>query len=150
MNVRDVIKHGLAYVGAPYVYRGKGLELWDPSGPKTHHWGVDVFDCSGLVTTAYRDAGGKDLRFTHAAQTMFDEFPHRSADALEFGLLKFYGASVKAVTHVCFSLGNGLVLEAAGGDATTRTPADAKARGARVRVVFDGRHDLVGWRALPS
>lgn len=149
MNLRDVIKHALTYAGAPYVWCGKGLELWDPAGPKTHHWGFEVFDCSGFVTTAYLEAGGKDLRFTHAAQTMFDEFPHRSADAGEFGLLKFYGASMKAVTHVGFSLGNGLVLEAAGGDATTRTPADAKARGARVRVVFDGRHDFLGWRCWP-
>jgi cell wall-associated NlpC family hydrolase len=149
MNDRDVIKYALGYLGAPYVWKGKGLELWDVAGPKSHHWGFPVFDCSGFVTTAYREAGGKDLRFTHAAQTMFDEFPHRSADASDFGLLKLYGASPANVTHVGLSLGNGLVLEAAGGDATTTSPSLAKARGACVRVVFDTRRDFLGWRAWP-
>lgn len=149
MNTRDIIKHALAYVGAPYVWRGKGLELWDAAGPKSHHWGFPVFDCSGFVCAAYLEAGGPDLRFTHATQTMFDEFPHRSTDALEFGLLKLYGSGPKTITHVALSLGNGLVLEAAGGDATTTSPSVAKARGACVRVGFDGRHDFLGWRCWP-
>ena len=134
-------------MGAPYVWRGKGLELWDAAGAKSHHWGEPVFDCSGLVTTAIHEAGGPDWRLTHSAQTLFDALARAETPRTPrgtFGELKFYGASPKSVTHVAIDLGHGLVLEAAGGDATTTTPAIARARGARVRVVFDGRHDCVG------
>ncbi len=146
MNPRSIVHHALRYLGAPYVWRGKGLDLWSPVAPLSHHWGEEVFDCSGLVTTALKDAGGPDWRFTHSAQALFDEL--KPVDAGAFGSLKFYGANAKAVTHVAFDLGNGLVLEAAGGDSTTVTPSIAKQRGAKVRVALDYRRDGVGSRAL--
>lgn len=150
LTPRAVAHAALRFIGCPYVWKGKGLELWTPQGLQRHGYGTHVFDCSGLIGMALLTAGGKDRRATHAAQTYFDEFP--AIDNAEmFGALRFYGVGPKAITHISLSLGNGLIIEAAGGDSTTTTLQAAKARpNAKVRVGFDIRRDLVGARLLPG
>ncbi len=64
-------------------------------------------------------------------------------DGIYFGTKGIDGAPGRAV-HVATALGNGLMLEAAGGDETTTTKAEAERRGAcvRVRTIFS-RKDLL-------
>lgn len=150
----DIIPHATRHVGAPYVWRGKGRSLWTPRSLVPHPWAGYVFDCSGLVTTAIKAAGGPDLRATHSAQTMFDQFP--IADEFDgAGVLRFYGPSRLHVSHVAICLGRNergqvLVVEAAGGDETTTTPLSAQQRGAKVRQGVELRRDFLGSRSVPT
>lgn len=142
VTIDDVVDRALVYQGAPYTWRGKGVYLWSPSGLVLHAFGEPVFDCSGLVTVALRDAGGPDWRATRNAESMRQAFP--SCDPWEFGALRLYGTPAKA-THVAFALHRGLVLEAAGGDSTTTSPTEARRRRhAAVRVNRDRRPDFLG------
>lgn len=155
LDPEAVIRAAQQYLGCWYVWKGKGATLWTKGrGLVPHNFGGLVFDCSGLVTTAIKQAGGADLRATHAAQTLFDELQEcPTPDAR--GVLRFYGKSPERVTHVSISLGINErghlgVLEAAGGDETTTTIEAAKARhNARVRQGPDLRRDFLGARYLP-
>lgn len=146
LTPRGVIHAALRAQGCLYLWQGKGHELWTPNGLKSNGLGIPAYDCSGLVTCALHDAGGPDWRATHNAAALWQALrPADSAGA--FGVLRFYGGA--RVSHVALSLGNDLVLEAGGGDQTTTSLEIARRQGARVRVVFDGRRDLMGARLLP-
>lgn len=142
-----MIAAALQYLGAPYVWKGKGDVLWTPAGLARHAFGRPVFDCSGLVTVAIHESGGPDYRATQNAGTMFAAWPI-APDPEARGVLRFYGHTGH-VSHVAISMGrtNGVleVLEAAGGDETTACPK----AGACVRVGPELRRDFVGARVLP-
>lgn len=147
--------------GAPYVWGGKGLSLWSPTGLIAHPWTVPVYDCAGLVTVSLMAAGGPDLRATHSAQTLFDasspaQVPHRPGTAL------FYGSDAKGITHVAIVLGcgacpaSGLMgrhgywkVEAAGGGRGTTTPQRDLLGLARVTIRRENRADLIEARDFP-
>jgi len=148
ITARGVIHAALRSQGAPYLWQGKGYDVWTPNGLKTNGLGLAAFDCSGLVTSALRDANGPDWRATHNAKSLWDVLAG-CENANSFGCLRFYGVSSGRPTHVALALGNDLVLEAGGGDQTTTSLEIARRQGARVRVVFDGRRDLLGARYLP-
>ena len=145
---RGVIHAALRHQGAPYLWKGKGLHLWTPSGLQGNGLdGVWAFDCSGLVTVALHDAGGPDWRAAHNADSLYRLLePEQNPNA--WGCLRFYGTLTRA-THIAIALGNELVLEAGGGDQRTTSLELARRQGARVRVVFDTRKDLLGARKLP-
>ncbi len=148
-----LILNARRFLGSPYVWQGKGKSLWSPRGLILHAWVGQVFDCSGLVTCAAKLAGGPDFRATHAAQTMFDEFPV-AGDFEAPGVLRFYGTSRTNVTHVAICTGHDaqgrvLVIEAAGGDQTTTSPMVAQQRGAKVREGHEMRRDFLGGRVMP-
>jgi cell wall-associated NlpC family hydrolase len=145
---RGVIHAALRCQGSPYLWGGKGLVQWTPQGLRPHGLGLPVYDCSGLVTCALNDAGGPDWRGTHTARLLWEALP-LCDNANSVGCLRFYGASRASVTHVSIALGGDLVLEAGGGDRSTTSLEIARRQGARVRVVFDGRRDLLGARLLP-
>lgn len=111
-----------------------------------------AFDCAGLVLWSAFRAGGPDLRGWWSADHLWKFLPMFAADEHagdDSFRLNFYGSEAKGATHVSFDLGRGQVLEAAGGDSTTLTPADAAARpAAHVRVGFGMRGDLLGTRSL--
>lgn len=146
-----MIAAALHYLGAPYVWKGKGDVLWTPAGLTRHAFGRPVFDCSGLVTVALFESGGKDYRATHNAGAMFFGWPI-AADPEARGVLRFYGTGkgfAAHVSHVAISMGrvNGVleVLEAAGGDQLTTCPKP----GACVRVGPELRRDYLGSRVIP-
>ncbi len=143
-----MIAAALGFLGAPYVWKGKGWFLWSPTRFIPHAFGSPVFDCSGLVTVALREAGGPDFTGTHNAQAMFDQFP-AAPDPTARGVLRFYGTSPRNVTHVAICMGpvggKVEVLEAAGGDSRTTSPKP----GACVRVGPELRRDYLGSRVLP-
>lgn len=151
LSIEAVIAAAQRYAGCPYVWRGKGRELWSPKGLARHEWIGHVFDCSGLIGQAIKDAGGPDLRATHSAQSYFDHFPVAElADAR--GVLRLYGESPERVTHValCLGLTGGqvIVIEAAGGGHRTINPMIAAEQGARVRSGPERRRDYLGSREI--
>lgn len=152
MNVDDFVDAALAHVGRDYIWRGKGFQMWDPvRGLVSSPWVDGGFDCSGLVTVAMRTAKGPDKVATWNAKAMFEALePVDRPPRGQYGHLHFYGPSSTQIDHVAIALGNGLVLEAAGGGSTTTTPKDARRIGARVRLARDRRLDFRGARLLPT
>lgn len=142
--------------GAPYVWKGKGMHLWDrDKGHIAHAFGRDVFDCAGLVTTALQRSGGPDWRYTHNAQTLFDLSIPAVLRSRPLHLL-FYGPHEKAVDHVAVIIGCAachdppkyLKIEAAGGGRQTLVP-QVPLGVARVMVRRENRTDFLGERMLP-
>lgn len=148
MNAEKVLDSLLAFQGAPYTWRGKGLYLWSPSGLVPHAFGQRVFDCSGLIGQGIKDAGGPDWIATRSAESYRTLLPPAS-NAWAFGVLRLYGYNGKA-THVAFVVRAGYVIEAAGGDSTTTSPEEAmKRRNARVAINRDRRGDFMSAVSLP-
>lgn len=129
--------------GAPYVWGGRADRLWSPQGLRRHEFGVDVFDCSGLVTCALKAAGGPDWRATHAADTMFKAL--EPVTKPEPGDLVFYGMGGTA-THVEAVMSDGRYFGAIGGSRRSVIPRPERAR-VRYRVV--ARPDAIGFRRNP-
>lgn len=96
------IAAGKALVGKPYVYGGKG---------------PDVFDCSGFVSWCIRAGGGTitgtaagllaACQARNATLTVADALRTRGALLFNIG-----GGSGASGNHIAFSLGNGQTLEA--------------------------------------
>ncbi len=146
---RRCVAWALKRQGMPYIWGGKGETTWTPTNPRPTAQVAQTpegYDCSGLVASAVLAAGGPDVRFHWSAQTMWDQLP-ATTDGDDFALV-LYGKGTARVTHVAIELGRGLVLEAAGGDQTTRTYLDAMRRGASVSINFETRSDRLGRRSL--
>jgi murein DD-endopeptidase len=134
----------VSQVGAPYIWGAKG---------DTYN-GRHTFDCSGLVTWAYREAGGPDWRATHNTDVLFATLP--PVDALQPGDLLFWGTPAKEgkpadTEHVAIYLGGSTaLLSAAGGGRTTRTIEDAHEAKAYVRAEssIHYRKGFLGARSL--
>lgn len=146
------VEIALQQVGTPYIWAGRGdYAVRDGKNVPINALGCDRgFDCSGLVTWATWKAGGPDLRGWWNANELWKALPDLDDDAGEeddWFALAFYGARGVA-THVAIKLGRGLVLEAATGDSSTLTLTDAMKKGAFVRVGFEKRADLLGYRSL--
>lgn len=143
----------LSHLGAPYIWGGKGYVKWSPTGLVSHGFETSpgsghplwVSDCAGAITSAIHDLGGPDWRGTHTARMLRDECSEREVPPNQFGTLHFYGPSRDRIVHVAFSLDNGLVIEAAGGDQTTTVPVPGKC----MRVGFEQRRDFQEAGRLP-
>ncbi|NTX09045.1 C40 family peptidase [Myxococcus sp. CA040A] len=127
---------------APYRWAGKG-ERDGLAGPR-------VFDCSGLVTWAYREVGDVDWRRTHNTDTLWAKCAPVQESELLPGDLVLYGKDGDP-DHVMVHVGGGVVVGASGGGRKTLTLADAYSQGARVQAhaSFRYRRDLLGFRRLP-
>lgn len=129
--MRYTESYALSFLGTPYHYSGN-----NPIG------GID---CSGLVCEILRSTGvigREDL----SAQDLFNKFDGLGATygIRKLGALAFYGKSVTAITHVAWVLSPYQIIEAGGGDSTTDTLEEAKARNAFVRLrTIEHRPDLV-------
>ena len=120
---------------------------WGANGP-------DHFDCSGFICFCWRAAGYRTGDYS--ADTMFDSFRFghwkgtqiTNPDRIQPGDLVFYGAKPNNATHVVMTLSPHYVIGASGGGKSTDTDAEAKARGAMVRIdKRDYRKDQIGiWR----
>jgi murein DD-endopeptidase len=147
VTLRDFVRAAWRYQGRPYVWCGKGLVLFTPAGLVPHFFGLEVFDCSGFVTRALKDAGGPDLIATVNADVMFQKWAP-AEDAWGLGMVRLYGAYGKA-THVAISIGNEQLLQASGGGPTTTSPAVALRINAKVQAGFEDRRDFLGARRPP-
>lgn len=170
----QVVDLALRQVGAPYLWSARGdYVVRDerlPSGAvlagqqfNVHSAqvgvpaGLSAFDCAGLVTWAAWKAGAADIRGWWGADTLYEHLPEYDASGERPGdcnRLVFYGALGGRATHVAIDIGRGLVIEAAGGDATTLTYQDALKRTrlspwpAAVAVRREFRRDRLGSRSL--
>lgn len=148
------VAYAIQRMHCPYVWFGKGKVIWTPSGLTAHPWSEEVFDCSGLVTAAFFYATSKDLRPTHAANTMWRQF--KPSDVPGMASVACYGTANKC-THVMLHVCDGLVVGASGGDSTILSPMDADQRADETDrkcevTVFTShlyRSDFLGWRELP-
>ncbi|MFU8841253.1 MAG: NlpC/P60 family protein [Nitriliruptoraceae bacterium] len=102
-SVGGAVGVALSQVGKPYA--------WGATGPGS-------FDCSGLVTYAYRSAGITHLPRSSAA--MYGATTRISRAELRPGDLVFY---YSPVSHVAIYIGNGQVVEAPNSGATVRVRA---------------------------
>ena len=110
--------------------------------------GPDSYDCSGLTLTMLRWLG---IAPTHARtadeQLRYFERPERGQPVnkavADLGDLIFYG-SKEAASHVTMAWGSGDMVEAAPGDRSVTTEAEARRRHAEVRVrPINRRSDLI-------
>lgn len=142
----------LSYQGAPYIWGGKGLFVFDPIKLKLqmHKFVTDqnvpisVFDCSGLVTLPLYNLFGIDLRATHSAAEILRTFPECNKDFGDGCLILYHG-------HVAVDLGRDLVVDANRGDHTCLSVLDAKQRGAQVEVhrTIRPANAILGYRRIP-
>lgn len=153
---KTLVRHALEQIGRPYIWAGEGDFVVRrgasgdlvPVTPESQGVIGLCFDCAGLVKYAALKAGSKyDTRGWWGADHLFTELPLR--DPSEPFECRFYGRDQRA-THIEIGLGNGLVLGAAGGDASTLTLSDAQKRGAKVRIAFETRRDFLAARSLEA
>jgi cell wall-associated NlpC family hydrolase len=144
-----VVRLALAKLGKPYIWGANGELTWAMPRPvpTLTHGVLEAYDCAGLVKDSVFDAMGPDVRWTWNAQQMWELLPAPTLG--EPFVLRLYG-HLPHVSHVAIDLGNGLVLEASGGDQTTTTYTEAARRGAKVRVGFEQRGDFLGKRSLSA
>jgi cell wall-associated NlpC family hydrolase len=102
-SVGGAVGVALSQIGKPYA--------WGATGPGS-------FDCSGLVTYAYRSVGITHLPRSSAA--MYGATTRISRADLRPGDLVFY---YSPVSHVAIYIGNGQVVEAPNSGATVRVRA---------------------------
>lgn len=122
----------LQYIGTPYIYAGNHV--------------LEGFDCSGFVQELLMSVG-VDPRWDQSSQGLYDHFSEAGEaewNNYSCGALAFFGDSASKIEHVAMLLDQYRMIEAAGGDSTTKTFDDAKARGACVRIrPVASRRDLV-------
>ena len=119
----------------------------DPDWYREH--GIEVFDCSGLITTALYRAHGPDLRFTHGAAQLQACCPADVPGALR---LRFYPGHValrlRPVLQTPAELADSrpILIEAAGGGSATTAPTP----GGYVRRGPERRRDFVAEGSLSA
>lgn len=151
---RKAVAYAISRMHCQYVWFGKGRLIWTPTGLIPHPWSGEVFDCSGLITSAFFHAIGRDLRATHSAQTLWSALP--PVDVPGLASVACYGAA-NHCSHVMLHVCDGLVVGASGGDSSVLTPIDSDARaedtgrpvGVQVFASHMYRRDFLGWRELP-
>jgi cell wall-associated NlpC family hydrolase len=121
--------------------------LWRP-----YVYGGDDFngiDCSGLVLELLKAVGVWPNKEDTTANGLYNHFHRYRVDDPCFGALSFYGKP-GAISHVGFCLNNQMMIEAGGGDSSTKTPDDAARKNAWVRMrPIRFRSDLVGFVMPP-
>lgn len=140
------IDAGLAELGAPYIWQGKGDVLWTPIRMLPHAFGRNVFDCSGFYGWCLKAGGHKDLRALYSADTYYaglDGLPAFSQTlAPEPGDAVVYvlgGAFVGQrhlggrADHIEMVMPDGRLFGAIGGNSDFRTLELAKKHGACVK-----------------
>lgn len=143
------IRYALERIGSPYIWGGKGEMVWTIDGLKPNGFRRDVFDCSGLVTSALLAAGGPDWRASHSAQKLAENLIEVPG-ATPIAELLFFGANASHIIHVAICLGRmsnehggEIIVDAAGGDSSCKTLEIAAQRNACVRTHINNRKDFV-------
>lgn len=121
-------------LGTPYIWGSR-----DPA---------KGLDCSGTVVWALRELGLEPKGWNATAAEMA-----KAASAVivpQVGDLAFYGSIFSGVNHVMVYVGDGKVIGASGGGPGTNTVAEARAKGAEVKVLpVNYRSDFRGYGRLP-
>ena len=133
----------LAQRGAPYIWGGKGETVKGERHNYRNAAGQPqlVFDCSGLITWALRQAGWKPVG-EYNAHRMWKNFPR--VDKPQAGDIICYGTPEKA-NHVEVMLADGRAFGSIGGDSRTTAPTPGKGVAYRTRP----RRDVLGYVRNP-
>ena len=119
----------IQYVNIPYLYGGENVLV-----------GID---CSSLVQHILRHVK-LDPKGDQTAQMLYNHFSKKNLTSeIKEDSLLFYGKSLDKIGHIALALTDTIMIEAAGGDSTTRTKEDAIKRQARVRIVPIRNKNLV-------
>lgn len=138
----DMLAYALLLIGTPYG------------------WGKDgggQYDCSGFVQELLK-FDGIDPRGDQTSQNLFDKlrlnYPTYIVNPtkhLQRKSVLFFGQSIGNIRHVSMAYDNMRMIEAGGGNRTTRTIQDAINHSAMVRMrPIDARPDLVALIVLPQ
>ena len=128
-ELRILRDYMLGFVGMPYRWGGD-----DP---------INGYDCSGFAQEILA-AFGKDPKGDQTAAGLYQHFIVNGdiKKDVRLGYLVFYGRN--AVNHVAVGIGDGMIIEAAGGGRNTLSPKDAARDNAYVRVrPWNHRNDLI-------
>lgn len=121
------LEYARRFIGTPYIYGGNG----------------PYFDCSGLVCEVLKAVGVLKYSDDLSAADLFKRFEERSCSPVP-GALAFFGKG--GVDHVALIADERTMIEAGGGDGTTKTPEEAQRRGAMVRErPIASRAHLIGF-----
>ena len=129
-QVDILVNYAKSFIGLPYI--------WGGNNP------IDGFDCSGFVLECLKAVGvlrGGD----RASMSIHNELKEIGlASGIEKGAILFFGKDENSITHTAIAISEHLMIEAGGGNSTTKTPEDAAKKNAFVRIrPIDSRSDLV-------
>jgi hypothetical protein len=144
-----LVEFARSKVGVPYIWAGRS-DFYVVGGaikPIADAGCPEAFDCAGLIDWAAWRAGANDLRWWWGADHLFKLLPEPGPD--EVFRLRLYGTPQHA-WHVALDLGDGTMLEAAGGDHTTLTADIAAAHNARVRIDPVRSFQFLGFRSVDA
>jgi cell wall-associated NlpC family hydrolase len=116
------LAYALSFLGVAYSWGGQSQES---------------VDCSGYVILVLQSEGRLPNKFDANSQGLYDYFKLNGAQETNYpskGCLAFFGKDRSHISHVALCLSSLQLIEAAGGDRTTKTPEDAAKRGAHVRI----------------
>jgi len=122
----DVVRYAYRFVGVPYKWGGDDLEH-----------GVD---CSGLIRCVLQRF---DLLPSgdFNSQMLYDQYSSCEVEQFAPGNIVFFGRDTNRIHHVAICVDRKRMIEAAGGNAKTRTLGMALARKAAVVVSDINRRD---------
>ena len=122
VEANQAARYAMTLLGLPYKWGGQNP--------------LEGFDCSGLVQEILASVGA-DPKGDQTAQMLFDYFSKSKNGRIsepKCGALSFYGSNHKSIRHIAFCINEYQMIEAAGGDSSTRTLEDASNRGSFVRI----------------
>ena len=129
-----IYNYAMSFVGVPYLWGGDTAD--------------EGFDCSGLVVEILKASGHIPNKYDATAQQLFRIFDEQlldEEDDLIFGDLIFFGREWTEIGHVAYALSPLHLLDAGGGNSTTRSKDVANRQGAMVRIrPIAYRNDILG------
>lgn len=119
---RILYQYALGFVGTPYI--------WGGNNPLTG------MDCSGFVIEVLKAGGVLPRKYDATSQQLYDFLKPLSRELIEpqEGAILFFGDNNTTIRHVSLGLCHTKMIEAAGGDSSTKTIEDAKRQNAFIMI----------------
>lgn len=129
--MKTLVAYAMSWIGRPYIWGGDDFSGWDCSG-----FAQELLGSVGMDPPGDQSA--------HALWQWLIDHGGEQLKSPRTGAFVFYGQSAVGISHVAMCVDYFRVVEAGGGDSTTRTPADAAKQNAFVRIrPFDRRSDII-------
>lgn len=124
MTLDALCEYALSLYGIPYQWGGEG-----PDGVRNYG-----FDCSGYVRRILRFAGHPFAKDDFTAHSLYLHLKETNCKrAQDKGAIAFFGTTDR-ISHVGFMLTPDIMINAAGGGPGCKTPKDARAMHAMVKI----------------